>query len=526
MKNRLLLTYDDTFLKQHVTGLTGKMVVDKIEIKETKIKTIIPDEPVKPEVKVETPNKKQADIDINTTSPVWIPLISVIKLEGTKPIDLTKYAFKKKAEKEVMLEHLLDKMRAKEQSGTIYERIEITTEDSVKFLNIPKTLTNQLGFFYGCGTTIVIDGNEFKAIKTKPVYRYLWVKCEGLSDHAKKYLNKPTFTYDEIQKYGKFVTDKVEQSRKRAWSHAEAFFRQVSVIQSEVVTVFQPNNKVYKEVSAHNYLRKQLAELLPETKVVRGVLKDYVKKYEDKGKLKIKIDYKNSTEELFQQLVLTKEQHAELDIKRQGYGLDDDNIDYMEINVQTENGYAQGIPQVYLGKSTHSIKSSYAGGDASTVAESNKTKSVSIWSKPEHFEAKAYINYNVLKAYESYSTIDDNGVMREYDRYKMLDVDYELCSECGLPTRKDRAVCDNCNVDRAEIDIRLKVLELYAEATRLSKKLGIELPENIFEILERLAIEESDYRNIDLAYYAYADTMPTMINTGNRRLPRFEVSDK
>ena len=448
----------------------------------------------------------QVGTNANTQATIWLPVIKRIKLEGTKTIDLTDYAFKKREVKETMMEKLLTKMKALEETGVIYETIEIYVKDGVSYYYLPKEVTNQLGFFYGCGTTIIIDGEKFKATKTTPVYRYQWTKCQGLTSHAKKWLlPKTTFTFDEIQEYGAYVQEQVKSSRNKAWSHAEHLFRMVQSREFDKATVFQPNTKVYKEGTANRYLKKQLIALIPASKIVDKHA-NVTKLFDDKGKTVIKVDY--DVEDMFQQLVLTETERAELDIKRTAYGIDDDNIHYMEVNVETEHGYAQSIPQVYLGKSTHSIKSSYAGGDASVQAESNKTKNVSIYSQPEHFEAKAYINYNVLK---------------QYEKYGLLDPDYELCSVCGLPTRKDKAICNNCNTDRGDMDIRIRVLELYAEASHLSRKKGFKLPEDIFETLERLAIEDSEYKDVELVYYAYTDDVPRIANTGNRRIPKVEV---
>lgn len=524
MRTTLLLTYDDTFLTQHVTGLRGKMVRDK-EDTVVKVKTIAEPEVIKvidlapTQITIE-----ETGISIDTKASMYINVIKRIKLEGTKQIDLTKYAFAKKDIKESMITSLLEKMKALDTTGVIPERIEIFVKDEVNYYFIPETLTNQLGYFYGCGTTIVIDDIEFKPFGIKPVYRYSPEKCSGLTAHAKQHLNKETFTYSEIKEYNNYVAEQVKLSRTIAWSHAEHFYRMVSVTTfNKASIVYQPNKKVYKEVSAHKYLKRQLAELLPVTKVVKETLT--VKQTTVNGKAAFKADYTN-TEQLFEQMVLTDVQRAELDIKRQAYGIDDDTIEYLETNIKTEHGYAQSIPQVYLGKSTHNIKSSYAGGDFETQAESNGTKNVSIWTKPEHFEAKAYINHNVLKAYESYSLINDGGVLREYDRYKMLDSEYTICPVCGLPTHKDRATCDCCNYDFGTMDINIKTLELYAKANRMASERNMTLIPESFEALQRVAMEESEYKDIQIAYYAYTDDVPKGNTTGNRRLPRFEVSDK
>lgn len=493
----------------------GKTVVKEVTVivdaEEEKVKKAVVEEATS-DIKIvdlTEPEPKpvvQVGTNANTQATIWLPVIKRIKLEGTKTIDLTDYAFKKREVKETMMEKLLTKMKALEETGVIYETIEIYVKDGVSYYYLPKEVTNQLGFFYGCGTTIIIDGEKFKATKTTPVYRYQWTKCQGLTSHAKKWLlPKTTFTFDEIQEYGAYVQEQVKSSRNKAWSHAEHLFRMVQSREFDKATVFQPNTKVYKEGTANRYLKKQLIALIPASKIVDKHA-NVTKLFDDKGKTVIKVDY--DVEDMFQQLVLTETERAELDIKRTAYGIDDDNIHYMEVNVETEHGYAQSIPQVYLGKSTHSIKSSYAGGDASVQAESNKTKNVSIYSQPEHFEAKAYINYNVLK---------------QYEKYGLLDPDYELCSVCGLPTRKDKAICNNCNTDRGDMDIRIRVLELYAEASHLSRKKGFKLPEDIFETLERLAIEDSEYKDVELVYYAYTDDVPRIANTGNRRIPKVEV---
>lgn len=451
------------------------VVMDNIEEKPAPIKEA--KSPVKV-IDLTDSKPEKTGISINTQATAWFATIIKTKIEGTKEIDLTNYVFKKKEQKEVMMANLLNKMKAVE---TIPERVEISVDPEINYYFIPETLTNQLGWYFACGSTIVIDGEEFKPLKVTPVLSYKF-KSRAIPLHFKNWLGKDTFTPDDIKDYNNYVVEEITKTRKELWSHAEYFYRMVQSTQFEKAIVYQPNKKVYKELTTHQWLDKQLLQLLPASKIIRDNVK-LKKGYKD-NKPTFEIDYKNTdTEELFQQLTLSEVEAAELSLKRNAYGLGDDNIHYIETNEATEHGYAQSIPQVYLNKTTRNISSGYAGGDFNTQASSNKTKNVSIYSVEEHFEAKAYLNYNILK---------------QYEKYEMLDMDYELCPICNQPTVKRRPICDSCGAELGEMDVRIRTLELYAQASRLSVKRGIELPENILETLEGLAIQDSEYDILEL----------------------------
>jgi len=481
-KNLKLLAQEELTVKEGEFKLPDVVRYTRDYPEPIEAKKVIIEE-VEPPVKVIDmtdlePEKKGIGISINTQAKAWFATILKTPLEGTRTIDLTNYVFKKKEQKEVMMANLLNKMRAVE---VIPERVEIFVDSGVNYYYIPETLTNQLGWFFACGATIVIDGEEFKPLKVKPVLSY---KFENRTppQHFKTWLKKDTFTMDDIKAYNDYVVAGVTKARKEIWSHAEYFYRMVQSTKFESAIVYQPNKKVYKELTAHQWLDKQLLQLLPATKIVRDNVK--LKKTYNNNKPAFEIDYKNTdTEELFQQLKLSEVERTELDIKRNGYGLGDDNIHYLEVNVQTEHGYAQSIPQVYLNKTTRNISSGYAGGDFNEQANSNETKNVIIYSVEEHFEAKAYLNYHMLKFYE---------------KYELLDVDYELCPICHQPTVKRRPICDSCGANLGEMDVRMRTLELYAQASRLAVKRGTKLPENILEMLERLAIQDSEYDILEL----------------------------
>ena len=434
-------------------------------------------EEAKPPVKVidmtdSKPEKK--GISINTQAKAWFATILKTPLGGTRTIDLTNYVFKKKEQKEVMMANLLSEMKAVD---TIPERVEIFVDSGVNYYYIPETLTNQLGWFFACGATIVIDEIEFKPIKVKPVLSYKF-ENRTLPSHFKKWLKKDTFTMDDIKAYNDYVVAEVTKARKEIWSHAEYFYRMVQSTKFESAIVYQPNKKVYKELTAHREAQKQLLQLLPASKIVRDNVK-MKRGYKD-NKPTFEIDYRNTdTEGIFQQLKLSEVERAELNLKRNGYGLGDDNIHYLEVNVQTEHGYAQGVPQVALGKITRIVPARDTGEDFNT----KKTENVGVYSVEEHFEAKAYLNYHMLKFYE---------------KYELLDVDYELCPICHQPTVKRRPICDSCGANLGEMDVRIRVLELYAQASRLADKRGTKLPKNILETLERLAIQDSEYDILEL----------------------------
>lgn len=434
-------------------------------------------EEAKPPVKVidmtdSKPEKK--GISINTQAKAWFATILKTKVEGTRTIDLTNYVFKKKEQKEVMMANLLEKMKAVE---VIPERVEIYVDSGVNYYYIPETLTNQLGWFFACGATIVIDEVEFKPIKVKPVLSYKF-ENRTLPSHFKKWLKKDTFTLDDIKAYNDYVVTEVTKARKEIWSHAEYFYRMVQSTKFESAIVYQPNKKVYKELTAHQEAQKQLLQLLPATKVIRDNVK--TKKVYKDNKLMFETDYKNTDiEGIFQQLTLSEVERAELNLKRNGYGLGDDNIHYLEVNVKTEHGYAQGIPQISLGKITRIVPARDTGEDFNT----KKAENVGVYSVEEHFEAKAYLNYHMLKFYE---------------KYELLDVDYELCPICHQPTVKRRPICDSCGANLGEMDVNIKTLELYAQANHIASERNMTLLPEAFEALQRVAIQDSEYDILEL----------------------------
>lgn len=456
----------------------GKQVTKEVTVIMDNIeKRPAPIEEAKSPIKIidltETIKPEQMEISIDTNATATFFTIMRVPVEGEKVIDLSKYAFKKKAEKEVMLSNLLEKMRAVD---IIPARIEVCTGPDVNYYYVPETLTNQLGWYFGCGATVVIDGVEFKPLKVKPVFKYK-IENRHLPEHFKKWLKKDTFTMDDIKAYNNYVNEEVHKNRREAWAHAEYFYRLVQTTNFDRAVVYQPNKKVYKELTAHQWLDKQLLQLLPASKIVRDNVK--LKKGYKNNKPTFQIDYKaTDTEELFQQLTLSEVEQAELSLKRNAYGLGDDNIHYIETNEETEHGYALSIPQVYLNKTTRNISSGYAGGDFSSQTSSNTTKNVSIYSTEERFEAKAYMNYHILK---------------EYEALNLLDMDYEYCPICGQPTRKRKPVCDSCGTNLAEQEIANKTLELYAQATRIAEKEGYELKPEMFEQIQNAARMLSEY---------------------------------
>lgn len=448
------------------------VVVDDIEEKPAPINRV---EEVETPVKVidlteSKPEKK--GISINTKGTTWFATIVKTPLEGTKTIDLTNYVFKKKEQKEVMIENLINKMRAVK---TIPERVEIIVDHEVDYY-IPKTLTNQLGWYFACGATIVIDGEEFEPLKVQPVLSY---KFENRTppQHFKTWLKKDTFTMDDVKAYNDYVVAEITKYRKELWSHAEYFFRRVQSTKFERAIVFQPNQKVYKELTAHQWAQKQILQLLPATKIIRDKVK--TKKVYKNNKPMFETDYNNTDiEGILQQMRLSEVERAELNLKRNAYGIDDDDIYYLEVPVKTEHGYAQGIPQISLSKTIKIISSRYAGGDLNEQTSSDDTKNVSIFSVEDYCEAKAYINYNILK---------------QYEKYGLLDMDYELCPICHQPTVKRRPVCDSCGANLGEMDVNIRTLELYAQANRMASERNVTLLPEAFEIIRRVAIEESEY---------------------------------
>ena len=84
-------------------------------------------------------------------------------------------------------------------------------------------------------------------------------------------------------------------------------------------------------------------------------------------------------------------------------------------------------------------------------------------------------------------------MLKFYEKYELLDVDYELCPICHQPTVKRRPICDSCGANLGEMDVNIKTLELYAQANRIASERNITLLPEAFEALQRVAIQDSEY---------------------------------
>lgn len=384
-------------------------------------------------------------ISTTTNARLNINVITVTPVTGVKTINMTAYTKASRELKEEAMTSLLTELR---NVTAIPAQVVISVAQDIQYYFVPQTLTNQLGYFYGVGSEIIIDGISFKRDKAEKTYRYTYTKGhEGLTEHAKRYFGNE-FDLEGLQQYNNFVASTIQANNKKIWSHAEDFFRKVSTAPFNKAVVMQPNKKVYLETHKEQYVERQLKELIPATG---------------------KID--------FNQMMLTPEQQTYLDARRTAYGLDNDYFEYMEVNIKTEHGYAQGIPQVYLSQRVRSIKSSYAGGDNSEETPMNGQANVSIYSQQQYFAQKAYMNYVMLKQYEKLGVMDE---------------DYVICPVCKMPTRKTHAFCDVCHEIRPDVqsEVESKVNEYCISlAEHLPKYMDSEMYAKIFNF----ALEELGY---------------------------------
>lgn len=467
---------------------------------------------------VETRRQEQP-ISVDTKARLFVvELKRVTYLDEPVVIDLTNYAKAPYEQREAKTEQLINILRSYYNNGVIPGSIEFKAD--VRYV-IPETVTNQLGFLYGAGSIIIINGHEFINPKPGTLLRYNILKGhEGLTEQAKTYFGTKQFTLSGLQFFNQKAIAQGTESYNKAWAQAEAFFRQVMTTEIEGVTVFQPNQKVYKEVTAQRYLKRQLMEITPVTQIVKDNMK-VTKKYFGHNSIYVKVDYEQTADLVLGKLVLSEEQQLELDLKRAAYGIDHDNIHYMEVNVETPHGYAQSIPQVYLGKSVHSVSSGYAGGDAHTQANSNKTKNVSIWSQETHFNVKAYVNYNILKAYEKYGLLEEG---------------YAICDKCGMPTKSEHAYCDVCGQlrDEAKTLINTTVKEVTDATKAILKRNNVSpklvqyrltaLSEEVLYRMDFTDLEVKDGKIVQKQepterIEVYAEVKAP--GNGNRRLPKY-----
>lgn len=387
-------------------------------------------------------------ISTETKAKLGINCIKAIKLEGTIRIDLTRYVFLTRAEKDVFIDGMLYKMRSwgmgtTEETNEDGEKItrthspvpavlELTVQDKVDYYSIPHRLTNQLGYFYGQGTEIVIDGVPFQADCPRKAFRYQWEsQHSGLTDHAKKYFGKE-FSVAQLAGYNKYVVDSVKEQNKLVWELAREFFLTVSTYKGlDKATVYQPNKKIYYETHIEETIQRQLERLLPV-------------QVRHNGRMVTFKDYK-----------LTEAEMLELETFRRAYSLPDDNFEVWTTSKWTEHGYAQDITQIYADKQIRSLKTGYVGDlfnerkdasgtkhyDASANEFRAKGEDKSLFTNSKPFEQKAFVNHSLLQQYQAL------GVM---------DSEYVMC-QCKMPTLKNEAYCRHCNKLREDVLTEIRV---------------------------------------------------------------------
>lgn len=351
-------------------------------------------------------------INNNAQVTIGINVISTVKLEG------------------VLINPELETLQYSKRNPVLPERIVLTIPEYYTYFAVGDTMLNELAFYYGVGTEIVIGHRVFKNKKPNTLLKYQYTKRSGLTNHAKKYFKEGKFTVYGLYKYNGYVAENVIASNKRAWQYAESFYKLVykTFRNDEIVRVYSPNAKTYWEAEAE-------IEYTHDMQDIKG---------DDN--------------------ILTKEQQTELDTLRKYYDIPSDTYYTWIIKRQTDNGYTEE-PQILT---AYEAKTLYSEEKKSANAQ----RFISTKEIPS--SKLAYNNYQLLQAYK------EMGILKE---------GYSMCPICGLPTKSEHLYCDNCGkVSEANQQLISEKIEEYKLI--LSTTNVVSMPPEAQTKLYTLAIEE------------------------------------
>lgn len=358
----------------------------------------------KGDYKMKVNNNAQVTLSIN--------VISAVKLEGT--------VYTQDSEQLMLLK----------REAVLPEKIVLSIPEYFHFYAVGSDLLNELAFYYGVGTTIIIGHKSFQNKKPVTLLKYQYTKRTGLTNHAKKYFKDGTFTLDGLYAYNGYVANNVILNNKKAWQYAESFYKLVykTFRNDEIVRVYSPNAKTYWEAEAEIEYTHDMQDIKGDNNI------------------------------------LTKEQEAELDTLRKYYDIPSDTYYTWIIKRQTDNGYTEE-PQILT---AYEAKTLYSEEKKSA----NEQRFISTKEIPS--SKLAYNNYQLLQAYK------EMGILKE---------GYAMCPICGLPTKSEHLYCDNCgNVSEANQQL---ISEKIAEYRLILSRTNIEtLSAEQYTNMTSLAIEE------------------------------------
>lgn len=354
----------------------------------------------------------------------------------------------------------------------IWVQLEVS-ENPVELTFIQAELLNELKFFYGIGTKIILGDKVFLNNKPVKLVKYTPEKMAGLTNHAKEYFKQkrnkkvPGFTYQELYDYNSYVNQLVRINNKTAWLSGRHFDHLVrtTFLNTNIIPMFK-DKRICKEV----YAQQEFIKDIPY----------YGQKLDPTCK-------------------------QELELYRHKYDIPSDTMEFRMNMVQTESGYTES-PVIELSHKEYTINGSYAGNQFGQAKYVDKSEEKRIMTNPIELSGKAVENYKLLEAYKSY------GITK---------MGYVICEKCGSTIKEDHAFCDCCDSMRSEVKEELN----KAVDDMIST---IKVPQKYLNFVVDMAIEDSKYIDIEacMGFYTRKEDVLEKIeyysevkspSSGNRR---------
>lgn len=340
-----------------------------------------------------------------------------------------------------IITNLQENRKSDSPYSKIWVQLEVS-ENPVELTFIQAELLNELKFFYGIGTKIILGDKVFLNKKPVKLVKYTPEKMAGLTNHAKEYFKQkrnkkfPGFTYQELYDYNSYVNQLVRINNKTAWLSGRHFDHLVrtTFLNTNIIPMFK-DKRICKEV----YAQQEFIKDIP----YYGQKLDPIRK-------------------------------QELELNRHKYDIPSDTMEFRMNMVQTESGYTES-PVIELSHKEYTINSSYAGNHFGQAKYIDKSEEKRIMTNPIELSGKAIDNYKLLEAYKEY------GITK---------MGYVICEKCGSLIKEDHAFCDYCDSMRSEVKEELN----KAVDDMLST---IKVPQKYHNFVVDMAIEDSKYIDVE-----------------------------
>lgn len=345
------------------------------------------------------------------------------------------------------LTNLQENRKSDSPYSKIWVQLEVS-ENPLETTFIQAELLNELKFFYGIGTKIILGDKVFLNKKPVKLVKYTPEKMVGLTNHAKEYFKQkrnkkyPGFTYQELYDYNSYVNQLVRINNKTAWLPGRHFDHLVrtTFLNTNIIPMFN-DKRICKEV----YAQQEFIKDIPY--------------------------YGQKLDPICKQ---------ELELYRHNYDIPSDTMEFRIRMVQTESGYTES-PVIELAHKEYTINSSYAGTQFGQAKYIDKSEEKRIMTNPVEMSGKAVENYKLLEAYKNY------GIPK---------MGYVICEKCGNMIKEDHAFCDCCDSMRSEVKVELDKAVNDMQSV-------LKVPERYLNFVIDLVIEDSQYIDVESCMGSY-----------------------